>query len=161
MVGDSWKCKGCRYVKRAKFIEENLLPGVICNERRVNRVYFSRRSPLRSISPSQGRTRTLEKYVSTGPAGTPSGIPGLEMLDAELQDVSARRLRALLLSFFAWPRSYREKGRLFKFSGLLRPSVSKLADRNGRISVRDKAAGFIIGRTAAPGRDCPNRRFAS
>lgn len=55
---------------------------------------FSRKSPLRSVSPlrstspSQARTTTVEKYVSTGPAGTASGIPGLEMLDAELQDVS-------------------------------------------------------------------------
>ena len=45
---------------------------------------------LRSMSPSQSRagTRTIEKYVSTGAAGTPSGIPGLEMLDEELKDVS-------------------------------------------------------------------------
>uniref|UniRef100_A0ABD2WUW1 Uncharacterized protein n=1 Tax=Trichogramma kaykai TaxID=54128 RepID=A0ABD2WUW1_9HYME len=59
---------------------------------------LSRKSPMRSASPAMrsmspsqssggGRTRTIEKYVSTGPAGTPSGIPGLEMLDEELKDV--------------------------------------------------------------------------
>lgn len=58
----------------------------------------SRKSPLRSMSPmhttttlpsnSGGREVTVEKYVSTGPAGTASGIPGLEMLDKELADVS-------------------------------------------------------------------------
>lgn len=33
-------------------------------------------------------TTTTEKYITTGPAGAPSGIPGLELLDKELQDVS-------------------------------------------------------------------------
>lgn len=40
------------------------------------------------MSPSRSRVTTTEKFVSTGPTGTTSGIPGLEHLDAELQDVS-------------------------------------------------------------------------
>ncbi|KAL0121825.1 hypothetical protein PUN28_006943 [Cardiocondyla obscurior] len=44
-------------------------------------------SESRPISPSRSRVTTTEKFVSTGPTGTPSGIPGLEHLDAELQDV--------------------------------------------------------------------------
>ncbi|KAG7207335.1 hypothetical protein KM043_009001 [Ampulex compressa] len=41
----------------------------------------------RAISPTGTRTTTTEKFVSTGPSGAPSGIPGLEFLDAELQNV--------------------------------------------------------------------------
>ncbi|EZA56382.1 hypothetical protein DMN91_010104 [Ooceraea biroi] len=41
----------------------------------------------RPISPTRSRTTTTEKFVSSGPLGMPSGIPGLEHLDAELQDV--------------------------------------------------------------------------
>ncbi|XP_011639075.1 uncharacterized protein LOC105428440 [Pogonomyrmex barbatus] len=41
----------------------------------------------RPMSPTRSRVTTTEKFVSTGPTGTPSGIPGLEHLDAELQDV--------------------------------------------------------------------------
>ncbi|KYM98177.1 PREDICTED: uncharacterized protein LOC108777788 [Cyphomyrmex costatus] len=41
----------------------------------------------RSVSPSRSRVTTTEKFVSTGPIGTSSGIPGLEHLDAELQNV--------------------------------------------------------------------------
>ncbi|KAK0182754.1 hypothetical protein PV327_000855 [Microctonus hyperodae] len=42
---------------------------------------------IRSISPTRTTTTTREKYVSTGPSGIGSGIPGLEALDAELRDV--------------------------------------------------------------------------
>ncbi|KAI4503694.1 hypothetical protein M0802_001097 [Mischocyttarus mexicanus] len=41
----------------------------------------------RTISPTRTTTTTTEKFVSTGPSGAPSGIPGLELLDAELQNV--------------------------------------------------------------------------
>ncbi|XP_011258057.1 soluble scavenger receptor cysteine-rich domain-containing protein SSC5D [Camponotus floridanus] len=41
----------------------------------------------RPISPSRTKVTTTEKFVSTGPTGAPSGIPGLELLDAELQNV--------------------------------------------------------------------------
>ncbi|XP_071630897.1 uncharacterized protein [Temnothorax longispinosus] len=41
----------------------------------------------RPMSPSRSRVTATEKFVSTGPTGTTSGIPGLEHLDAELQDV--------------------------------------------------------------------------
>ncbi|XP_043272908.1 mucin-2 [Venturia canescens] len=41
----------------------------------------------RSLSPTHSKTTTSEKFVSTGPAGVGSGIPGLEALDAELRDV--------------------------------------------------------------------------
>ncbi|XP_018304854.1 DNA-directed RNA polymerase II subunit RPB1 [Mycetomoellerius zeteki] len=41
----------------------------------------------RSVSPSRSRVTTTEKFVSSGPIGTSSGIPGLEHLDAELQNV--------------------------------------------------------------------------
>ncbi|XP_043468439.1 mucin-5AC [Leptopilina heterotoma] len=41
----------------------------------------------RTVSPTRGTTTTTEKYITTGPAGAPSGIPGLELLDKELQDV--------------------------------------------------------------------------
>ncbi|XP_014486926.1 PREDICTED: soluble scavenger receptor cysteine-rich domain-containing protein SSC5D isoform X2 [Dinoponera quadriceps] len=41
----------------------------------------------RPISPTRTRMTTTEKFVSTGPSGTSSGIPGLELLDAELQNV--------------------------------------------------------------------------
>ncbi|XP_015183549.1 PREDICTED: mucin-5AC [Polistes dominula] len=41
----------------------------------------------RTVSPTRTTTTTTEKYVSTGPSGAPSGIPGLELLDAELQNV--------------------------------------------------------------------------
>ncbi|XP_039308876.1 uncharacterized protein LOC105192842 isoform X1 [Solenopsis invicta] len=41
----------------------------------------------RSVSPTRSRVTTTEKFVSSGPIGTTSGIPGLEHLDAELQDV--------------------------------------------------------------------------
>ncbi|KAL6440474.1 hypothetical protein ACFW04_003178 [Cataglyphis niger] len=39
------------------------------------------------ISPNRTKVTTTEKFVSTGPTGTPSGIPGLDFLDAELQNV--------------------------------------------------------------------------
>ncbi|XP_012285688.1 uncharacterized protein LOC105702590 isoform X2 [Orussus abietinus] len=41
----------------------------------------------RPTSPTRTTTTTTEKYVTTGLSGEPSGIPGLEMLDKELQDV--------------------------------------------------------------------------
>ncbi|XP_028050300.2 uncharacterized protein LOC105834537 [Monomorium pharaonis] len=41
----------------------------------------------RSVSPSRSKVTTTEKFVSSGPIGTSSGIPGLEHLEAELQDV--------------------------------------------------------------------------
>lgn len=41
----------------------------------------------RSMSPTRSKVTTTEKFVSSGPAGTSSGIPGLEFLDAELQNV--------------------------------------------------------------------------
>ncbi|XP_070151547.1 mucin-2 [Polyergus mexicanus] len=41
----------------------------------------------RPISPNRTKVTTTEKFVSTGPTGTPSGIPGLDFLDAELQNV--------------------------------------------------------------------------
>ncbi|KMQ98157.1 proteoglycan 4-like isoform x2 protein [Lasius niger] len=41
----------------------------------------------RPISPNRTKVTTTEKFVSTGPTGTSSGIPGLEFLDAELQNV--------------------------------------------------------------------------
>ncbi|XP_032664217.1 soluble scavenger receptor cysteine-rich domain-containing protein SSC5D [Odontomachus brunneus] len=41
----------------------------------------------RPVSPTRTRVTTTEKFVSSGPSGTPSGIPGLELLDAELQNV--------------------------------------------------------------------------
>ncbi|KZC12313.1 PREDICTED: myb-like protein U [Dufourea novaeangliae] len=44
-------------------------------------------SEVRPISPSQTAMSTTEKYVSTGPSGAPSGIPGLEFIDSELQNV--------------------------------------------------------------------------
>ncbi|XP_008216295.3 flocculation protein FLO11 isoform X1 [Nasonia vitripennis] len=74
-------------------IIETSVPQQHNSSRIIETSHSSRKSPLRSVSPlrstspSQARTTTVEKYVSTGPAGTPSGIPGLEMLDAELQDV--------------------------------------------------------------------------
>jgi hypothetical protein len=40
------------------------------------------------MSPTRSKVTTTEKFVSSGPTGTPSGIPGLEFLDAELQNVS-------------------------------------------------------------------------
>ncbi|XP_053974745.1 proteoglycan 4 isoform X1 [Hylaeus volcanicus] len=44
-------------------------------------------SEVRSISPSRTMTTSMEKYVSTGPSGAASGIPGLEFIDSELQNV--------------------------------------------------------------------------
>ncbi|XP_029043031.1 proteoglycan 4 [Osmia bicornis bicornis] len=41
----------------------------------------------RPISPNRTMTTTTEKYVSTGPSGASSGIPGLEFIDSELQNV--------------------------------------------------------------------------
>ncbi|XP_061942704.1 soluble scavenger receptor cysteine-rich domain-containing protein SSC5D isoform X1 [Apis cerana] len=41
----------------------------------------------RPISPTRTMTTTTEKYVSTGPSGAPSGIPGLDFIDSELQNV--------------------------------------------------------------------------
>ncbi|XP_029155596.1 proteoglycan 4 [Nylanderia fulva] len=41
----------------------------------------------RPISPNRSKVTTTEKFVSTGPTGTSSGIPGLEFLDEELKDV--------------------------------------------------------------------------
>ncbi|XP_031828534.1 uncharacterized protein LOC116425234 isoform X2 [Nomia melanderi] len=41
----------------------------------------------RPISPNQTMMTTTEKYVSTGPSGAPSSIPGLEFIDSELQNV--------------------------------------------------------------------------
>lgn len=41
----------------------------------------------RAVSPNRTTTTTTEKFVTTGPSGAPSGIPGLEFLDAELQNV--------------------------------------------------------------------------
>ncbi|CAG5107250.1 Protein of unknown function [Cotesia congregata] len=41
---------------------------------------------VESISPTRTSTTTREKYVSTGPSGVGSGIPGLEALDAELRN---------------------------------------------------------------------------
>lgn len=41
----------------------------------------------RTISPTRTTKTTTEKFVSTVPSGAPSGIPGLELLDAELQNV--------------------------------------------------------------------------
>ncbi|XP_011695935.1 PREDICTED: mucin-5AC [Wasmannia auropunctata] len=41
----------------------------------------------RSMSPSRSKVTTTEKFVSSGPIGTTSGIPGLEQLESELQDV--------------------------------------------------------------------------
>lgn len=41
----------------------------------------------RGISPTQTMTTTTEKYVSTGPSGASSGIPGLDFIDSELQNV--------------------------------------------------------------------------
>lgn len=40
------------------------------------------------MSPTRSKVTTTEKFVSSGPIGTSSGIPGLEFLDAELQNVS-------------------------------------------------------------------------
>lgn len=56
---------------------------------------------LRAISPTRSGHRTLEKYVSTVPAGKPSGIPGLDDLDKELQDVSVISYKCTIkLTFF-------------------------------------------------------------
>lgn len=44
-------------------------------------------SEIRPISPTRSKTTTTEKYVSTGPIGVGSGIPGLDALDAELRNV--------------------------------------------------------------------------
>ncbi|XP_076636610.1 uncharacterized protein LOC143349329 isoform X1 [Colletes latitarsis] len=44
-------------------------------------------SEARPISPSRTMTTTTEKYVSSGPSGATSGIPGLEFIDSELQNV--------------------------------------------------------------------------
>ncbi|XP_012226208.1 uncharacterized protein [Linepithema humile] len=41
----------------------------------------------RPMSPTRSKVTTTEKFVSSGPTGTTSGIPGLEFLDAELQNV--------------------------------------------------------------------------
>lgn len=41
----------------------------------------------RTISPTRTKTTTTEKFVTTGNSGAVSGIPGLELLDAELQNV--------------------------------------------------------------------------
>ncbi|XP_072754525.1 uncharacterized protein [Anoplolepis gracilipes] len=41
----------------------------------------------RPISPNRTKVTTTEKFMSSGPSGAPSGIPGLEFLDKELQDV--------------------------------------------------------------------------
>ncbi|XP_076291662.1 uncharacterized protein LOC143214458 isoform X2 [Lasioglossum baleicum] len=41
----------------------------------------------RPISPNRSAMTTTEKYVSTGPSGAASGIPGLEFIDSELQNV--------------------------------------------------------------------------
>ncbi|XP_060822789.1 mucin-12 [Bombus pascuorum] len=41
----------------------------------------------RAISPTRTMTTTTEKYVSTGPSGAPSGIPDLNFIDSELQNV--------------------------------------------------------------------------
>lgn len=62
------------YKKRIKKIQYNI---------QIYKNYFSR-----PISPNRTKVTTTEKFVSTGPTGTPSGIPGLELLDAELQNVS-------------------------------------------------------------------------
>jgi len=53
---------------------------------------------FRSVSPTRTKTTTTEKFVSTGPTGMASGIPGLEHLDAELQNVSSKIETILLLS---------------------------------------------------------------
>lgn len=44
-------------------------------------------SEARTVSPTRTMNTSTEKYVSSGPIGTSSGIPGLEFLDAELQNV--------------------------------------------------------------------------
>lgn len=41
----------------------------------------------RPISPNRSTMTTTEKFVSTGPSGAASGIPGLEFIDSELQNV--------------------------------------------------------------------------
>lgn len=41
----------------------------------------------RPISPNRTTMTTTEKYVSSGPSGAASGIPGLEFIDSELQNV--------------------------------------------------------------------------
>jgi len=51
---------------------------------------------FRPVSPTRTKTTTTEKFVSTGPTGMPSGIPGLEHLDAELQNVSSK-IKTILL----------------------------------------------------------------
>lgn len=49
----------------------------------------------RSVSPSRSKVTTTEKFVSSGPIGTTSGIPGLEHLDAELQDVQPGQTKTI------------------------------------------------------------------
>ncbi|XP_017888489.1 soluble scavenger receptor cysteine-rich domain-containing protein SSC5D [Ceratina calcarata] len=44
-------------------------------------------SSVRTISPTRTMTTTTEKYVSSGPSGAASGIPGLDFIDSELQNV--------------------------------------------------------------------------
>jgi len=59
---------------------------------------------FRPVSPTRTKTTTTEKFVSTGPTGMASGIPGLEHLDAELQNVSSKIETILLfkpLSLFS------------------------------------------------------------
>ncbi|CAD1468712.1 unnamed protein product, partial [Heterotrigona itama] len=43
-------------------------------------------SEARGISPTRTMTTTTEKYVTTGLSGAPSGIPGLDFIDSELQN---------------------------------------------------------------------------
>ncbi|XP_066583180.1 uncharacterized protein [Prorops nasuta] len=41
----------------------------------------------RTLPATKSSATTTEKYVSSGPIGTPTGIPGLEFIEKELQDV--------------------------------------------------------------------------
>ncbi|XP_043595568.1 mucin-12 isoform X2 [Bombus pyrosoma] len=44
-------------------------------------------NPTKVVSEGRTMTTTTEKYVSTGPSGAPSGIPDLNFIDSELQNV--------------------------------------------------------------------------
>ena len=74
----------------------------ICNEKYI--LYYSYKflelifHRSRTISPTRGTTTTTEKFITTGPAGAPSGIPGLELLDKELQDVSLNFLISFIVN---------------------------------------------------------------